>query len=93
MPDGQKIDVMNELISIGLDFLRKQAGVVIVLLAVNGGLLYLVREQKKELSAQIQQNKQEYQDDIKSVRARLDTCERARANLIVQFEVLKARRR
>lgn len=89
MADGQKIDVMNELLKIGFEFLRKQAGMVIVLLAVCAGLIWFMLEQKRELYAQMLSNKVEYKEAMAAMSGRLDHCETARANLVVEVEVLK----
>ena len=86
---GQKIDVMNELLDIAFGFLRKQAGIVLVLIAVCGGLIWIALEQKRELMNEMTTNRAEYRQALQSVSTRLDACEAARSKLVVEVEVLK----
>lgn len=95
---SEKIDIMNELIRIGLEFVRKKAGIVIVLLVVCGGLVWLALEQKRELVNELMTNRAEYRQELRAVSARLDACEESRARLVVevlkvQVEVLRLRKR
>lgn len=87
----ENLDFMNELTKILLEFLRKQAGMVLVLLTVCAGLVWFILEQKQELNMQLMSSKVEYRDEIRSVSMRLDACETARARLVVELEVLKTR--
>jgi hypothetical protein len=89
--DGKNIDVMNEIIQIALEFVRKQAGIVIVLIALCGGLIWLALEQKRELMYELNTNRAEYRNSLQSVSARLDMCEEARSRLVVEVEVLKVK--
>lgn len=89
--DGKNIDVMNEIIQIALEFVRKQAGIVIVLIALCGGLIWLALEQKRELMYELNTNRAEYRNSLRSVSARLDMCEDARSKLVVEVEVLKVK--
>ena len=82
-------DYMNELMKIALDFLKKQAGLVLVLLVACWGLIQIVLEQKKELIAQITAANPGNQEELRRVMDRLDACEAARERLIVEVEVLK----
>jgi hypothetical protein len=89
--DGKQNDVMNEIIQIALDFLRKSAGIVLVLIAVCSGLIYIALEQKRELMYELNTNRAEYRNSLQSVSARLDMCEEARSRLVVEVEVLKVK--
>lgn len=87
----EKLDFMNELLKIALDFLRKQAGIVLVLMAVCAGLVWFILEQKRELTTEMISQKSECRDEIRGMYTRLDACEEARARLVVELEVLKMR--
>lgn len=87
----EKIDIMNELLKVALEFIRKQAGMVVILLVACVGLAWLALEQKKELVAQMKTASDESKAALAHVSARLDACEEARSRLVVEVEVLKVR--
>lgn len=87
--EGQNIDIMNELYKLGIEFLRKQAFSVIILCAICIVLFYMMKEQKNELMMQIITNKAEYKEELRVVSGRLEMCETARANLVIEMEGLK----
>lgn len=89
--DGNKIDVMGELIKFGLEFLRKSAGIVVVLAFLCGGLIWIALEQKREMMLEINTNRAEYRQKLQTVSARLDACEEARGRLVTEVEVLKVK--
>ena len=87
----QKIDIMGELIKIGLDFIKKQAGIVVVLIFVCLALTWVILEQKRELFFQMNTINADLRKEINDVSERLQACDEARARLVVQVEVLKVR--
>lgn len=87
----EKIDVMNELLKVALEFIRKQAGMVVILLVACVGLAWLALEQKKELMEQIKTDSAESKATVAHLEARLDACEEARSKMVVEVEVLKIR--
>lgn len=87
--DGRNIDIMNELVSILLQFIRKQAGMVIILMTCCAGLIWLMLEQKRELTGHLAGQKAEYLQEIAIISGRLDNCLEANGRLIVEVEVLK----
>lgn len=87
----EKIDVMNELLKVAIEFIRKQAGLVVVLLVACCGLAWLALEQKRELMEQMKTSEANCKASLDHVSARLDACEEARARVVVEVEVLKIR--
>lgn len=87
----QKIDVMGEIVKIFLDFLKKQAGIVFVLIMICLAMGWMILEQKRELVFQMGSVNSELRARIEEVSQRLHACDEARARLVVQVEVLKVR--
>ena len=48
-----QIEIMDEIIKMLLDFLRKQAFAVVILVCGLGGIIWFAKDQKQEFSAQM----------------------------------------
>jgi hypothetical protein len=88
--EQEKIDIMQEVTKIVLENIRKHGGMVLVLALWCWYMFVAMQEQKKDLQAQMQADRDEYQKTVAHVSARLDNCETARVNLVVEVERLKA---
>lgn len=88
---AQKIDIMTEFFKVFLDFLKKQAGIVFVLIMICLAMGWMIIEQKRELVFQMGSVNSELRARIDDVSKRLHACDEARARLVVQVEVLKVR--
>lgn len=86
-----QIDIMGELIKVFLDFVRKQAGMVVVLIFICLAMGWLILDQKREILFQTNTVNKELRASIANVSERLHACEDARSRLVVQVEVLKVK--